>query len=653
MALIQQLSDTLSNKIAAGEVVERPASVVKELVENAIDAKSTSIRVDVKDGGLASIRVLDNGNGIEPDDRETAFLRHATSKIKHDHDLFRIKTLGFRGEALPSIASVSKLTLKTSSDGLSGETLSFEAGKLTERVSSSARKGTEIIVEELFFNTPARLKYVKTIHTELGHITDVMNRMALAHPTIAFTLTHESHTLLETSGKGDLLRVIAAIYGVNMAKKMIPFQAESLDYKVTGFLARPEVTRANRSYMSTVINGRFVKNYAMMRAIQAGYHTLLPIGKYPVVVLHVEMNPLLVDVNVHPSKLEVRLSKEQAMEELIRDAIAARFKEETLIPSMQKEKPKQKVQSEQLAFSFDPAKEREQGKNEVQTEETSWLREQAKESAATYPGESTQASTRVEKSDAEELRDEQRVSSSINEYTKSPVDHTPSNREENETDANSDAYSSDMDKSSDEVASTDTTTSTMPQLHVIGQLHGTYILAENETGFYMIDQHAAQERIKYEFYVEKLAHPTQEVQELLVPLTFDFTQQEASMIAAHIEDLEQVGLFLEPFGKLSYLVRAYPTWFPKGEEEDTILEMLEQLRKLRKINVKELREDAAILMSCKGSIKANHHLEKRDMERLLLDLRLCQSPYTCPHGRPIIVHYSTYEIEKLFKRVMN
>src|SRR5574342_145100 len=333
MGKIIQLDDALSNKIAAGEVVERPASVVKELLENSIDAGSTVIEVDLEEAGLARTRITDNGDGIEEDDVLTAFQRHATSKIKNENDLFRIRTRGFRGEALPSVASVSRLEMKTSTGEGAGNRVVIEGGKVETFEKSSSRKGTDLTITDLFFNTPARLKYMKTIHTELGNITDVVNRLALSHPEVAFRLIHNERKLLQTNGNGDVRQVLASIYGLGIAKQLVPITGSSLDYKISGFASMPEVTRASRNYISTMINGRFIKNYPLARAIQDGYHTLLPIGRYPVVLMNIEMDPILVDVNVHPSKMEVRISKEQELNELITKTIHSNFKTKTLIPS--------------------------------------------------------------------------------------------------------------------------------------------------------------------------------------------------------------------------------------------------------------------------------------------------------------------------------
>lgn len=614
MRKIIQLDDALANKIAAGEVVERPASVVKELVENAIDAGSTIIEIEIEEAGLAKIRITDNGDGIEESDVLTAFQRHATSKIKNESDLFRIRTLGFRGEALPSIASVSRLEMKTSTGNEAGTRVVIEGGKLEVHEKASSRKGTDITVSDLFFNTPARLKYMKTIHTELGNITDVVGRIALSHPEISFRLIHNERKLMHTNGNGDVRQVLAAIYGLSIVKMMVPIHIESLDYKVTGYISLPEVTRASRNYISTMINGRFIKNYPIARAIQEGYHTLLPIGRYPVVLLNIEMDPILVDVNVHPSKMEVRISKEQELNELITNAIQSSFKTKTLIPSgvtaIKQERPK----SEQTSLILDQ-------KPVINSE-------------AAFP-------TRNFVNELNPvLFTEQEATPESKSYVKEVVNN---DRMETKPEIESMDEVVDLEEFSE---------NRVPMLYPIGQMHGTYILAQNENGLYIIDQHAAQERIKYEYFREKVGQVENELQELLVPLTFEYAANEYMKIVEYQKELEHVGLFFEEFGTNCFIIRSHPQWFPKGLEKEIIEEMIEQLLEMKKVDVKKLREEAAIMMSCKASIKANHHLRQDEIQALLNDLRNSSDPFTCPHGRPIIIHYSTYEMEKMFKRVM-
>lgn len=629
MGKIVQLDESLANKIAAGEVVERPASVVKELVENAIDANSTIIEIELEEAGLSKIRVLDNGDGIEQEDVLTAFQRHATSKIKNENDLFRIRTLGFRGEALPSIASVSLFDITTSTGEGPGTHLSFKGGVLETQELSSSRKGTDIVVQHLFFNTPARLKYMKTIHTELGNISDMVNRLALAHPSISFRLSHNGKRMLATNGNGDSLHVLAAIYGMNIAKKMVPIHFTSLDFEVKGYIAMPEVTRASKNYISTIINGRYVKNYTVVRAIQEGYHTLLPIGRYPIVYIDVMMDPLLVDVNVHPAKLEVRLSKEDELYRLVAEGIKDVFGQKQLIPSnspikqtsfTQEPKPTQQIFTLDESFPV---------KRPLQGQEPTSINQKTEENRSFHINDPSKPLSDTEVNNVYQTNQhEEYVETSFDEVEDIPQEKQPGpSREEKKE-------------------------SRIPVLYPIGQMHGTYIVAQNENGLFLIDQHAAQERINYEYFYRKLGREERNLQELLVPLTIECSLDEYLFLEEQAEVFEEVGIMLEPFGHQTFIVKAHPVWFPKGEERETIDEMINLCLKKKKINISDLREEAAIMMSCKAAIKANHHLRQDEITALLNTLREAENPFTCPHGRPILIHFSSYELEKMFKRVM-
>ncbi|MBD7983606.1 DNA mismatch repair endonuclease MutL [Sporosarcina sp. Sa2YVA2] len=609
------MDDTLSNKIAAGEVVERPASIVKELVENAIDAESSSIEITLEEAGLTSIRVTDNGKGMSRNDATLAFERHATSKISNEHDLFRIKTLGFRGEALASIASVSKVKLWTSDGETEGTEVHIDGGAVIKQSNAAFRKGTDISVEQLFYNTPARLKYMKTIQTELGHTIDLVNRLALSHPFIAFKLVHYGQTILQTSGNGDQRRVLNDIYGVAVAKKMVPFSGENADFKVNGFVTLPEMTRASKNYMTLIVNGRWVKSYTANQAVLDGLHTYLPIGRYPVSVVNVETDPFLTDVNVHPSKQHIRLSKENELFSLLKIAVHEAIKRSIIIPDAIKNEPVKQTPSEQVTIWNDmyPIREKKveeeislpQFKNEVEAIDTKYIEEKT-----FYPS----SSNVVIESDRPEK---------VFEEPAQKEDATPKKEKR------------------------------FPSLVPVGQVHGTYIVAQNEDGFYMIDQHAAQERIKYEFFRDKLSKINQDDRQmLLMPLIFHYSGSDMVKIQENIQSLNEVGVFLEEFGPSSYTVKEYPTWFPDGEATSLIEALIEQVLESRKTDIGKLREDTAIMMSCKRSIKANHYLTITDMERLLHDLSIAENPYTCPHGRPVLIHFSTYELEKMFKRVM-
>lgn len=601
MLKIQQLPEALANKIAAGEVVERPASVVKELVENSIDAKSTWIKIELTEAGLEEIKITDNGEGMSAEDCERAFLRHATSKIASETDLFHIKTLGFRGEALASIASVSRLLIKTSQGNEAGVQLTLEGGNIIGRTKSDARKGTEISVRQLFFNTPARLKYMKSLHTELGHITDMINRIAFAHPEIRFEVSHNNKLIFRTAGTGDLLHVISQVYNRNVAKMMIPIEKETLDFTIKGYIAKPEANRATRNFMTTIINGRYVRHIGLNQAILRGYHTLLPIRRHPITVLHIQMDPILVDANVHPTKLEVRFSKEQELIDIVENTIREALRETVLIPEIKQMEAKgEKRIIEQEKFQFDTF---------------------TKRSLPNFQQDQV-----FEKQQPNVFYNDKGVKE--NEINP-PKENSVANK------------TKEQDKKS-----------RIPVMYPVGQVQGTYIVAQNEHGMYLIDQHAAQERIKYERFKKQFGQVNKELQDLLLPLSFDFTRQEALIIEKNIDKLRDVGIDLEPFGNQSYIVRSHPTWFPKGFEEESIREIIAQVIEEEQIDIEKLREEAAILMACKRSIKANHYLSIDEMTFLLEDLRKTVDPFTCPHGRPIIVHFSTYELEKMFKRVM-
>lgn len=688
MGKIQLLSEHIANQIAAGEVVERPSSVVKELVENSVDAGSTRVDVTIEEGGLALIRVSDNGTGMALEDCELAFQRHATSKIATSKDLFSIRTLGFRGEALPSIASVSRLECVTSAtmDGL-GRKISIEGGTIRTVEETAASRGTEVSVRDLFYNTPARLKYMKTIQTELGHISDYLYRLSLAHPGIAFTLKHNGNVLLQTLGNGDLLQVIAGIYGTAVAKQMLPLQVESLDYTISGFVAKPEMTRANRGGISTIVNGRYVRNFALNQALLQGYHTLLPINRFPVAALHIGMDPALVDVNVHPSKLEVRFSKEAELTALIEAEVKRLFGRQVLIPTGVKASsvPKGAYVQEQLELSrtVEPPKENRSSLVEldaeffkdhkdaedtnvskeasaVQRPDNQWTPPQIKETAPAYRQPAPPSLTSPSQPQASAVSypsssspsdgyAPQRAQSTKQSYTPAS-DVSYRNISIQQQRRTNEAFMDLMPSGEDSNAPK---LPTFPRLDPIGQMHGTYLIAQNESGLYLIDQHAAHERINYEYFYEHFGNPAEASQELLVPITLEFTPSEAGVISDKLALFEQVGVYMEAFGGNTFLVRAHPHWFPSGEEKAIVEEMCELIISDRKaFDIAKLREKAAIMCSCKASIKANQGLSMLEMETLIDRLAGCRNPYTCPHGRPIVVSFTTYELEKMFKRVM-
>ncbi|OLF64186.1 DNA mismatch repair endonuclease MutL [Staphylococcus sp. MB377] len=670
MGKIKELQTSLANKIAAGEVVERPSSVVKELLENAIDAKSTEINIEVEQSGISSIRVVDNGTGIEQDDLDLVFHRHATSKLDDDDDLFHIRTLGFRGEALASISSVAKVTLKTCTDRENGYEIYAENGEILSRKPAKAKKGTDITVSSLFYNTPARLKYIKSLYTELGKITDIVNRMAMSHPDIRISLISDGKTLLKTNGSGKTNEVMAEIYGIKVAKDLVHIQGDTSDYHLEGFVAKPEHSRSNKHYISIFINGRYIKNFVLNKAIIEGYHTLLTIGRYPICYLNIEMDPILVDVNVHPTKLEVRLSKEEQLYQLIVEKIRYAFKDRILIPQndLDRTPKKNKVlnQFKQQKLDFE---RRQRNSNQDKTNSQYY---DMSESEVQNPNldnnelinESTESFVHNNKrsDDKDYFQIQKEILNDLDKGDASSLNDESTNDSEevvteqnNSDEASSKSYQtlySQQDNNDIKGKVSNTPSRRVPYMEVVGQVHGTYIIAQNENGMFMIDQHAAQERIKYEYFREKIGEVTNEVQDLLIPLTFHFSKDEQMIIDQYQDELDKVGVHLEHFGGHDYIVNSYPVWFPKAEAEEIIQDMVELVLNDKKVNVKKMREDAAIMMSCKKSIKANHYLKNNEMADLIDQLREAEDPFTCPHGRPIIINFSNYELEKLFKRVM-
>ncbi|MCM3627598.1 DNA mismatch repair endonuclease MutL [Paenibacillus glycanilyticus] len=683
MGKIQVLDEQLANQIAAGEVVERPASVIKELVENAIDAGSSVIDITIEEGGLSFIRVTDNGSGIEPGDMETAFQRHATSKISSSSDLFKIASLGFRGEALPSIAAVSRLECVSSMDSTGlAQRLSIEGGTVMANEPANAPQGTDMSVRDLFYNTPARLKYMKAIQTELGHITDYVYRIALAHPGIAITLKHNGSVLLRTLGTGDRLQVIAAVYGTNTAKAMLKVEGETSDYDLRGYISKPELTRANRNGMTVIVNGRYIRSHAVNQAILQAYHTLLPINRFPIVVLEIGMHPSLLDVNVHPSKMEVRFSKENELRTLVEQAVKEALGQVRHIPGPAEKKEREKPLFVQDAISFhrpDPmtmpwgqdrgssADPNGAGVSGTGTASS------GSSFAASKPTGSPAAHTSsayssyssfpqppkrdyVPKDATERLyKPAEQREISVREAAAPWEQAAPALQRAEESAPPPQLEDADASVSQQEQGERlPEGTTAFPELYWIGQLHGTYIVAQAEEGLYLIDQHAAHERINYEYYYQKFGNPQAASQQLLVPLTLEFTSGEAEQLRGMLDLFREAGVELESFGPQTFLVRAYPEWFPQGEEQAIIEEMAELLLSERKsIHIAKLREKAAIMCSCKASIKANDRKTREEGEVLLARLAACNQPYTCPHGRPIVVHISTYQLEKMFKRVMS
>ncbi|MGV2418622.1 MAG UNVERIFIED_CONTAM: DNA mismatch repair endonuclease MutL, partial [Staphylococcus saprophyticus] len=496
---------------------------------------------------------------------------------------------------------------------------------------------------------------IKSLYTELGKITDIVNRMAMSHPDIRISLISDGKTIMKTNGSGRTNEVMSEIYGMKVAKDLVHISGDTSDYHLEGFVAKPEHSRSNKHYISIFINGRYIKNFLLNKAILEGYHTLLMIGRYPICYINIEMDPILVDVNVHPTKLEVRLSKEDQLFNLIVEKIREAFKDRILIPQndMDKITKKNKVldQFEQQKLDFEKKQQQENHSQPVNSHE-----EDEKNDDKAYHS----SQTHYEPTDYI-LKEENNTSvstspNSDDDYTQTQKSVLYDLENENQSEFINEAdFDSDISNHSDSDIKGSVSkdpSRRVPYMEVVGQVHGTYIIAQNENGMYMIDQHAAQERIKYEYFREKIGEVTNEIQNLLIPLTFHFSTDELMIINQHKEELDKVGVHLEPFGGNDYIVDSYPVWFPTAEAEEIIKDMIEYVLEHKKVNVKKIREDAAIMMSCKKSIKANHYLKNNEMADLVNQLRETEDPFTCPHGRPIIINFSNYELERLFKRTI-
>ncbi len=587
MSKIQIMDMNLANKIAAGEVVEKTMNVVKELVENSIDAGATTIKIELIDSGVKEIKVIDDGCGMDENDATLAFSRHATSKLKTLDDLFNINSLGFRGEALPSIASVSNIVLKTSNEK-TGTMVVVNGGNIESVKSCDLKKGTTIIVKDLFYNTPVRLKYLKSLYTELANISDYVNKMALSYPNIKFVLVNNEKELLNTNGSGDLLKTIFDIYGVVVANKMMYIENMNNDYKISGYISYPELTKSNRGSITLLVNNRVVKNYEIVKAILEAYHTFIPKDRFPYIVLNIEVDPFLVDVNVHPTKMEVKFSKEDSLTSLIMETIDNKLNKKTLIPKAVYENVEDKYYEDDLKVNEDLF-----GTNSIDDEKEETL----------------------EKPKLEELT----FDFSVNEE-----------KEKYESEVNP----------------------RIKELTPIGIVHGTYIICENPDGMFIIDQHAAAERINYEKYYHALSTHSKNTIDVLIPYKIELPTNEYIILEKNFNILDNLGFKYEEFGNNTLIIRSHPTWLPKYAILEAIRKIIDIIIKEEDFNEDKFNEKVSITLACKMSIKAGDVITMPDITYLINELRHTKNPFTCPHGRPTIITYTKYDLEKLFKRAM-
>mgnify|MGYP004457634945 FL=1 len=599
MSKIHVMSEVLANKIAAGEVIERVSSVVKELVENSIDAKSKSIKINLVNAGIKSLTVTDDGIGMESDDALLAFSRHATSKLLKDDDLFFINTLGFRGEALPSIASVSKVILKTST-GNAGTLIEIHGGKLIRQEKSDARIGTTFTVSDLFYNTPARLKYLKSETTELSSIVMYIEKLALTHPEIKFTLTNNDKVIVSTSGSNNLLKTIYEIYGYLVSSNMISIDASSEDYDINGYVCKPSILKSNRNHITTIVNGRIVKNIELNKAINDAYYTYKPDIKYPIVVINIETDPTIIDVNIHPTKQDIKFSKQYELNELVTKTIKEALYKALLIPKIE---VKEKINNNEISIL-----------NEYNE-----------------PIKNNDAKEYVINKDLKVLNDEQ-VKFDFRKV---------------ENDVNTDIIK--------EKVNDDNKNETLKKLELYpcGLVMGTYIVCENENNMYLIDQHAAQERVNYERYLKHLKEQDIHITNLLIPYTIELNPSDYIKFNERKSILTDMGFGIEEFGINTLIFKSHPTWLLTGYENESIEKLVDLVINDYNIDRIKFYDSVSKTLACKMSVKGNTRITPEAMQTIIDDLVVCDNPYNCPHGRPTIITFTKYELERMFKRVMN
>lgn len=658
MARIHQLDEHLSNMIAAGEVVERPSGIVKELVENSIDAKAKHIEIQILQGGIDCITIIDDGCGMDAQDATLAFERHATSKIQAVDDLWKISTMGFRGEALPSIASVSQVTLRTN-DGIDSSEVIIYYGTLKSARPCGTPKGTMLEVRNLFQKTPARFKHLKSPQYEFSLISDVVQKFAISHPNIGFELSHDGRSVFKTKGNGNLREVLMQIYGRDGAKTAIELHGQDLDYTIRGYALQPQFQRATKYYVLLYINGRMIRNYHLQKAVMDAYAPYMPKDRYPIAVINMEMDAQLVDVNVHPSKWEIRLSKEKQLEKLLYQTIKAALMQDMEVPNIQarKENKKEKIEIQELQFTYP----RDQEVKKLHTEVNDSFVHYNGKPKQTITEESKVQVDKVEPQEApveaekqESVDKKQELSESQSSDTQAPIKdqviEEVSTTKQAETLFKDIVPIQEVVMKAEQEPASESINPSLPQLHVIGQFHNSYILAEGEKGLYIIDQHAAQERYHYEMIQKQILSGVKDTQPLLIPITVETTISAVSRIDDLNALLEQVGIHFEVFGNTTLLCRELPIWLKDTKEEAFLQDMIDLWQKDDEISLDKLRKHTIATMACHSSIRFHRSLTMEEMKQVILDLGKCKQPFHCPHGRPTLICYEDKDLIHDFER---
>lgn len=670
MGRIHQLDEHLRNMIAAGEVVERPAGVVKELVENAVDAKATRIEVQITQGGIDSIVIIDDGIGMDAEDAKLAFERHATSKLKEEADLWNIHTMGFRGEALPSIAAVSQVTLKTN-NGTEATEVMINFGEKQAARATAAPQGTMIEVRNLFQKTPARFKHLKSPQYEFSLILDMIQKFALAHPEIAFYLSHDGKTAFQSKGNDRLQEVMMQIYGRDVAKGAIAIDASDYDYHISGFAAQPQHHRATKYYMTLFVNQRMIRSYHLQKAIIDAFHAYMPKDRYPIAVLNIEMDTQLVDVNVHPSKWEIRLSKEKQLEKLLYQAIDAALKSKLQIVQADLPKPKDKkpeITKLEFTYARDPQLTKlHQEVNEGFTnpkelppldfaEISAKMKEPITQKMPKAPVVEMKMQTEAEVEDQPitypqySRSNMKKVEYSYKKEAISLDENVISQSECKVSDQETEVKTAQAPKETMKQEGAKPQNECLPSMQVIGQFHQSYILAQGEAGLYIIDQHAAQERYHFEVIKQQILSGNNDTQPMLIPISLEVDSRVKVRLNELNEAMSALGIQLEEFGNNALILRDLPTWMQQLNEEAFLQDLIDQWLKDEDIDESKLRHLAIATMACHSSIRFHRSLTHAEMQQVIDDLGKCEQPFHCPHGRPTFICITDEQLTKQFLR---
>lgn len=628
MKRINILDEHTSNKIAAGEVVERPSSVVKELMENSIDADSKNITIEIEDGGISLIRIIDDGHGIHRDDIKKAFLPHATSKIKDVDDIYSIMTLGFRGEALASIASISKVSLKSKiEEDDFGSEIIIEGGEILSLTNTGTNKGTVIEVRDLFYNVPARKKFLKSISREGALITDIVNRIALSHPDKSIKFYNNGKKVLHTYGTGNLIDVIRTIYGKNISENLIYFESKEDSISLYGYIGKEEISRGSRNNQSIFVNGRYIKNKTIVAAVENAFKSFATVNKFPFFVLFLELYPEFVDVNIHPTKAEIKFKEDRGIFKKVFDSVHKAFKnevfEEFYIPEEEKVEENKENEVEEIEFNI----------NDLVNETAEFKNEKI-------------ISKDLENISYEEVKKEEEIYNSLKSLN-NIVKPTISN--------NIDKPVVCEEKSKLDYITTNSIEEKIakfPNLRVIGQFNKMYILAEYEDILYIIDQHAAHEKILFEKYLKNIEEGDIVVQKILVPILIDLTTDDFCFYEENLDVFSKAGFIIESFGGNTIAIKEVPYFLGKLDARNLFMNILDNIKSLGSGKTTEVKYNRIATLACKAAVKANNYLNESEMEKLVYDLRYIDDPFHCPHGRPVIIKFTNYDLDKKFRRIV-